>query len=174
MQSLHAVPSTASMNPEVSERSTARLVKSSFMQGAASAAKSVFPSWADLSTWAWYQKKLIKHFLPIGIIIALIWGLVWSVRRGLVVDRRCTLALRPNEPPYASRRPLPGKYLANQRGAGHFDIMSTILISLIFFLQGMSLKTDEMMDAFKHPKVCRCVCTITPRHGWLGAPPDAE
>ena len=36
-----------------------------------------FPSQADLCKLTWWKKKIIKHFLPLGIAIALIWGLAW-------------------------------------------------------------------------------------------------
>jgi hypothetical protein len=29
--------------------------------------------------WPWLKKKLIKHFLPLGLLVALIWSLVWPL-----------------------------------------------------------------------------------------------
>jgi len=36
-----------------------------------------FPSKADLCKPAWWKKKVIKHFLPLGIAVSLVWGLAW-------------------------------------------------------------------------------------------------
>lgn len=40
-------------------------------------AQCLLPAWRDVRSGWWWKAKLIKHFLPIGIIVALIWGLVW-------------------------------------------------------------------------------------------------
>lgn len=41
--------------------------------------RSWFPSREDLSRWPWWKQKLVKHFLPLGLFVALVWGLAWYV-----------------------------------------------------------------------------------------------
>lgn len=53
------------------------------------------------------------------------------------------------------RRPTPGAFLGGLK-SGSWEIISTINISLIFFLQGVSLKTDEMKAALKAVKARGC------------------
>jgi len=86
--------------------------------------RDFFPAGDDLKDRKWWKTKLIKHFLPLGLIIALVWGLAW---------------------------PTPGAFLGGLK-SGSWEIISTINISLIFFLQGVSLKTDEMKAALKAVK----------------------
>lgn len=71
--------------------------------------------------WPWLKKKLIKHFLPLGLLTALIWALAW---------------------------PLPGRELGNIM-AGEFRLISTINVCTIFFVSGLTIKTEDAKAALK-------------------------
>ncbi|CAG9467676.1 unnamed protein product [Pedinophyceae sp. YPF-701] len=76
-------------------------------------------SWGKVGTTV--KEKLLTHFLPLGLLLALLIGLTW---------------------------PFPGKEL-NQLKSGDYKIISTINVVLIFFLQGLSLRTDEVKQAIR-------------------------
>ncbi len=69
------------------------------------------------------KKFLIKQFLPIGFVIAIIIALVW---------------------------PAPGNYIYHMMiGDSSWKLFSTLHIFIIFFLFGITLETSELKVAFK-------------------------
>lgn len=70
-------------------------------------------------TPAWVKAKAIKHFLPMGLVSALILGLAW---------------------------PWPGKEISSWK-IGDFRIVQTIDVIIIFFVSGMGMKTGDITAA---------------------------
>lgn len=93
--------------------------------------------------WKWLKAKLIKHFLPLGLLTALILSLAW---------------------------PYPGAKLSGYK-AGEFRILQTLNVCTIFFVSGMTIKTEDVKDALKAgPSLAYglvSILLITPLLGFL-------
>lgn len=92
----------------------------------------------DLKSWQWWKKKLIKHFLPLGFLLALIIALAW---------------------------PYPGDKVSSWQ-AGDYRIVQTINVCTIFVISGLTLKTEDIVKAMKAPLPllygCVAILLITP------------
>lgn len=79
---------------------------------------ALFPKRDEL-TWAWLKKKLLKHFLPLGFLLALILALAW---------------------------PTPGDEISSWK-VGTFRVVQTINVCTIFVISGLTLKTEDIISA---------------------------
>eukprot|EP01025_Chloroclados_australasicus_P005954 TRINITY_DN11966_c0_g1_i11.p1 TRINITY_DN11966_c0_g1~~TRINITY_DN11966_c0_g1_i11.p1 ORF type:complete len:432 (-),score=31.85 TRINITY_DN11966_c0_g1_i11:2800-4095(-) len=73
----------------------------------------------SMPTWPRIKQYLIKNFLVLGLLLALIIGLAW---------------------------PLPGDTIGSWK-AGGYSIVKTFNVCLIFFISGLTLKTSEIKAA---------------------------
>eukprot|EP00892_Ulva_mutabilis_P004030 jgi/Ulvmu1/199/UM001_0203.1 len=83
----------------------------------------LFPAIEDAKTWAWWKKKLLKHFLPLGFLLALAVGLLW---------------------------PWLGQTISSWKVEG-YRVIPTFHLCTIFLISGLTLKTQDAIDALKAP-----------------------
>mmetsp|Transcript_29402 Transcript_29402/g.40604 ORF Transcript_29402/g.40604 Transcript_29402/m.40604 type:complete len:368 (+) Transcript_29402:174-1277(+) len=94
-------------------------------------------------TRAWVKAKLIKHFLPLGLFMALLVALSW---------------------------PHPGREVSSWKG-GDYGIIQTINVCTIFFVSGMTVKTEDIHAAMKaYPSMLyglTMILLVTPMLGFV-------
>ncbi|GMH34803.1 hypothetical protein BSKO_02664 [Bryopsis sp. KO-2023] len=91
-------------------------------QSAAASSQSKPGRDSKLRKWGAYMKKTaLKHFLPLGYFVGLIWAMLW---------------------------PYPGETISEWK-VGSYRLIQTINVCTIFVISGMTLKTTDIMAALK-------------------------